>query len=83
MRKLIIGAATAAMLFGNVALAKELSITASITYIDVKARIIVIDHRAFHVPTTVNIGILHVGEQVTVVYEVVDGQLRIVSIRIG
>lgn len=83
MRKLLIAATTAAMLFGSVALAKELSITASITHIDVKARIIVIDHRAFHVPTTIDIGILHIGEQVTIVYEAVDGQLKIVSIRIG
>ena len=83
MRKLLIATTTAAMLLGSVALAKELSLTASITYVDVKARIIVIDRRAFHVPTSIDIGILKVGEQVTIVYEVVDGQLKIVSIRIG
>lgn len=83
MRKLLIATATATMLFGSVALAKEITITASITHIDVKARIIVVDHRAFHVPTTIDIGILHIGEQVTVVYEVVDGQLKIVSIHVG
>jgi hypothetical protein len=83
MRKLLIATAAATMLFGSVALAKEITITASITHIDVKARIIVVDHRAFHVPTTIDIGILHIGEQVTVVYEVVDGQLRIVSIHVG
>lgn len=83
MRKLLIATATATMLLGSVALAKEITITASITHIDVNARIIVVDHRAFHVPTTIDIGILHIGEQVTVVYEVVDGQLKIVSIHVG
>jgi hypothetical protein len=83
MRKLLITTAAATMLLGSIALAKEITITASITHIDVKARIIVVDHRAFHVPTTIDIGILHIGEQVTVVYEVVDGQLRIVSIHVG
>lgn len=83
MRKLFIATSAAAMLLAGVALAKEITLTASITHIDVRARIIVIDHRAFHVPASVDIGILRIGEQVTIVYEVVDGQLRIVSIRVG
>ncbi len=83
MRKLLIGLTAATMLFGGVALATEMTITASITHVDVKARIIVVDGRAFHVPESVDIGVLRIGEQVTVVYEVVDGQLRIVSIRVG
>jgi hypothetical protein len=35
------------------------------------------------VPTTIDIGILKIGEQVTIVYAVVDGQLHIVSISVG
>jgi hypothetical protein len=80
MRKLMIALTGAAMLsIASIAYAAE--ITASITYVDVSARIIVVDHRAFHVPTTIDITVLKVGEQVTVVFEKVDGQLRIVSIR--
>ncbi len=80
MRKLILGTAMAVFLTGSVALAAELS--ATITHIDVGARIVVIDGKAFHVPTSINIGVLKVGQTVTVVYEVVDGQLRIVSITV-
>jgi Cu/Ag efflux protein CusF len=82
MRHTLIAAAAAIFLFINIAGARAAEITATITHIDVNARIIVIDHRAFHVPTTIKIGILKVGQQVTVVYEVVDGQLKIVSVRI-
>jgi Cu/Ag efflux protein CusF len=82
MRKLMIALTGAAMLsIASIAYAAEL--TASITYVDIQARIIVIDHRAFHVPQSIDITILKVGEQVTIVFEKVDGQLRIVSIRIS
>lgn len=81
MRKLMIALTSAAMLsVATIAYAAE--ITASITYIDVQARIVVIDHRAFHVPTSIDITVFKVGEQVTIVFEKVDGQLRIVSIRV-
>jgi Cu/Ag efflux protein CusF len=81
MRKLMIALTGAAMLsIASIAYAAE--ITASITYIDINARIIVIDHRAFHVPTTIDITVFKIGEQVTIVFAKVDGQLRIVSIRV-
>jgi Protein of unknown function (DUF1344) len=80
MRKLILGTAMAVFLTGSVAFAAELS--ATITQIDVGARIVVIDGKAFHVPTTIDIGVFKVGQKVTVVYAVVDGQLRIVSITV-
>lgn len=79
MRKLVLGVAVAAMLAGS-ALAAE--IRATITHVDINARIIVIDGRAFHVGTNIDITVLKVGEVVTVVFERVDGQLRIVSIKI-
>ena len=82
MKHTLIATVAAVLLFLNVAAVRAAEITATITHIDVNARIIVIDHRAFHVPTTIKIGILKVGQQVTVVYEIVDGQLKIVSIRI-
>jgi len=82
MRLRIIAGVAGAMLLATTMMASAATITASITHIDVNARIIVIDHRAFHVPTTVDIGILKVGEQVTIVYVVVDGQLKIESIKI-
>ncbi len=80
MRKLMLGAAIADYLTGSVAFAAE--IRATITHIDVNARVIVIDGRAFHVGTNIDITVLKVGEVVTVVFEEVDGQLRIVSIKI-
>jgi len=83
MRRRMIAAVAGAMLLAGMATAGAAEITASITDIDVKARIVVIDHRAFHVPTTIDIGILKIGEQVTIVYAVVDGQLHIVSISVG
>ena len=81
MRKLIIGTAIAAFLAGSVAFAAE--IRATITYIDIDARIIVIDNRAFHVPTTIDIKVFKVGEKVTIIYERNNGQLRIVSIKVN
>ena len=80
MRKLIIGTAAAVMLAGSVAFAAEVS--ATITHIDVSARIVVVDGKAFHVPREIDIGLLKIGEQVTITYEIVDGQLRVVSIRV-
>jgi Cu/Ag efflux protein CusF len=81
MRKLMIALTGAAILsIASIAYAAEM--TASITYIDINARIIVIDHRAFHVPQSINITVFKIGEQVTIVFEKVDGQLRIVSIRV-
>jgi Cu/Ag efflux protein CusF len=79
----MIATVAGAMFLAGMATAGAAEITASITHIDLKARIVVIDHRVFHVPTTIDIGILKIGEQVTIVYEIVDGQLRIVSIRVG
>ena len=76
MRKVILGAAMAVFLTGSVAFGAE--INATITHIDVNARIIVVDGRAFHVGTEINIGAFKIGQQVTVVYEVVDGQLKVV-----
>ena len=82
MRKLMIAAATLATIsIGSTAYAAQ--ITATITRIDVKARIIIINGRTYHVPKSVKIGAFKVGQKVTVVYEVVNGQLRVVSIRIG
>ena len=46
------------------------------------ARIVVVDGKAFHVPREIDIGVLKIGEQVTITYEIVDGQLRVVSIRV-
>jgi Cu/Ag efflux protein CusF len=82
MRRKTIAAVAGAMLLAATMTASAATITASITYIDVKARIIVIDHRAFHVPTTIDIGVLKLGEQVTIVYVVVDGQLTITSVKV-
>ncbi len=82
MRRTVLSMAAGAMLLASTALASAAQITASITYVDVQARIIVVDHRAFHVPTTIDIGVLKIGEQVTIVYVVVDGQLKISSIKI-
>ncbi|MEP3279600.1 MAG: DUF1344 domain-containing protein [Stappiaceae bacterium] len=83
MRYFIIVVSTLGLLAASLVSAWAAEITASITHIDVQARIIVIDHRAFHLPKSIKIGAFKVGEQVTVVYEVVNGQLKIVSIRIG
>lgn len=80
MRKLLLGTVAAVFLAGSVAFAAEIS--ATITHIDVNARIIVVDGRAFHVGTNIKIGVFKVGQQVTIVYEIVDGQLRVVSIRV-
>ena len=80
MRKLMLGAVLAAYLAGSTAFAAE--IKATITHIDVNARIIVIDGRAFHVGTNVDITVFKVGQVVTVVFETVDGQLKIVSIKV-
>jgi len=82
MRKHIIAAVAGAMLLAGTIAASALEITASITHIDTQARIIVIDHRAFHVPTSVDIRILRIGQQITVVYVIVARQLRIESIKI-
>ncbi|XWN30714.1 MAG: DUF1344 domain-containing protein [Devosia sp.] len=82
--KTLLGAVLALMMIvGSAVSSLAATITATITHIDVKARIIVIDSRAFHVGTTVNIGAFKVGEKVTVVYERSDGQLRIVSIKVA
>jgi Cu/Ag efflux protein CusF len=80
MRKLMLGAVLAAYLAGSAAFAAE--IKATITHIDVNARIIVIDGRAFHVGTNIDIAVFKVGQMVTVVFETVDGQLKIVSIKV-
>lgn len=83
MRYLLIVASTLAMMIASQVSAWAAEITASITHIDVQARIIVIDHRAFHVPKSIKIGVFKLGDQVTIVYEVVNGQLKVVSIKIG
>ncbi len=80
MRKLILGTAMAVLLTGSVAFAAELS--ATITQIDVSGRIFFIDGKAYHVPASIDIGAFKVGQHVTVTYEIVDGQLTVVSIRI-
>lgn len=80
MRKFFLGTAAAVMLAGSVAFAAEIS--ATITHIDVSARIVVVDGKAFHLPAEIDIGVLKVGEQVTIAYEIVDGQLRVVSIKV-
>lgn len=83
MRYFLIVMSTVTMFMAGLVSAWAAEITASITYIDVQARIIVIDHRAFHIPKSIKIGAFKVGDQVTVVYEIVNGQLKVVSIRIG
>ncbi|MEM8853072.1 MAG: hypothetical protein AAGD34_05175 [Pseudomonadota bacterium] len=80
--KTVFGAALALMMIvGSAVSSLAATITATITHIDVKARIIVVDSRAFHLGTTINIGAFKVGEKVTVVYERNNGQLRIVTIK--
>ncbi len=83
MRYLLIVASTLAMMIASLISAWAAEITASITHIDVQARIIVIDHRAFHIPESIKIGVFKLGDQVTIVYEVVNGQLKVVSIKIS
>jgi hypothetical protein len=80
MRKLMLGAALAAYLAGSAAFAAE--VKATITHVDIPAGIIVVDGRAFHVGTVIDITILKVGEVVTIDYVVTDGQLKIVSIKV-
>jgi len=80
MRKLMLGAVLAAYLAGTAAFAAE--VKATITHIDVNARIIVVDGRAFHVGTNIDIAVFKVGQVVTVVFDTVDGQLKIVSITV-
>jgi Cu/Ag efflux protein CusF len=80
MRKFILGAALAACLSSSLALADE--IKATITHIDVNARIIVVDGRAFHVGADVDITVFKIGDVVTIDFAVVDGQLKIVSIKV-
>jgi hypothetical protein len=79
MRKLLIGTAAAAFIFVAQS-AGAAEVVATITHIDVSARIIVVEGRAFHVPTSIDITVYKVGERVTVVYTEVDGQLRVESI---
>jgi hypothetical protein len=79
MRKFLIAAAAGAMMFAAQA-AGAAEVVATITHIDVGARIIVVDGRAFHVPTTIDIAVYKVGERVTVVYAEVNGQLTVESI---
>lgn len=82
MRKLLLAGCTAGLLLlAGVASAAE--ITATITEVNVSSRIIIVEGRSFYVPESVNITVLKVGERVTIVYEVVDGQVRVTSIKVG
>ena len=82
MRKLLLGAAVATFLAGSAAFADE-TIRATITYVDVQARVIVIDHRAFHIGTEIDITRFKVGQVVTVDFVRVDGQLKVVSVKVN
>ena len=81
MRKFVLGAALAACLAATSAFAAE--IKATITHIDIHAGIIVVDGRAFHVGKTIDITIFKVGDVVTIDYAIVDGQLKVISIKVS